>query len=634
MADSTPVQWAPVPIQWALHGKVLDDEGYHVIACSTGDLSRANFADALGRFTLGALDTLPQVSVSYLQPAAGHPGGGYLALAIHWSAGDGQRHADGALQFDDHGRDTTFTSYFCTSYRHLAQQSTTYLDMHKAFDAITLPAADALPMEVPITGAVGQTPAIDELAMRVASLLLTGAPVCVLGAENTVMQERLRFIDTVMALLPYGFRARMAAATWTRATVREHRFRLFFSSVPRSGEQQDHLVPWGEPDLVRIPRGPAGAYFDWLYDKVAPLSALGAITTGLGFGDSAADQALDLVAATRHRRRPRTRTAPLPIPDKRAAPETGQQPDGDAVARVLSECAEHVRTQSLPRLRSDITWLRNYAMSGEIAEERRRRYRTLITHFGLLRPSELSDKYEVSLYEALLVLAFAKPLTYEGYCQAEECLGGQPGVTPHQTLLAAIDRSGLADLRAKVIVYSSLDAKKLAKWFGSKEVDAFRLLRELGLQGWHRPEHARAFCDATLGYLLEKQSRYSVAEVRRVLHSSGYLAQALLRIGREQYQVHALNRLLVAAFPQEQYPDGLDEPAVTHILAGSNDAPTPALLAAVLKKVRPADAQLAWDAYVFGSITRMNLDSATHAKLYPRLPAIEREPAGLDQEAR
>ena len=81
--------------------------------------------------------------------------------------------------------------------------------------------------------------------MRVAPLLLTGRPVCVLGAEGTSHLERLEFIDTVMGLLPYGFRSRMTAATWTRATNRNHRFRLYFSSAPRADEP-DQVVIWNE----------------------------------------------------------------------------------------------------------------------------------------------------------------------------------------------------------------------------------------------------------------------------------------------------------------------------------------------------------------------------------------------------
>ena len=56
------VEAISVRAQWALHGKVLDDEGYQVVACSNGDLSRANFADALGRFTPGQLASLPHLS--------------------------------------------------------------------------------------------------------------------------------------------------------------------------------------------------------------------------------------------------------------------------------------------------------------------------------------------------------------------------------------------------------------------------------------------------------------------------------------------------------------------------------------------------------------------------------------------
>ena len=316
--------------QWALHGKVLDDEGYRVIACSNGDLSRANFADALGRFTLGQLAALPQASVSYLQPATRSPGGGYLALAIHWFAASGQRYADGVGQVDNQGRVTTFTSYFCAPYASLAPHGTTYLDMYRAFSAVTLPVRDGPPREVPVTPATRQIPGIDALAMRVAPLLLTGAPVCVLGADETSLEERLRFIDTVMGLLPYGFRARMAAATWTRPTHRDHRFRLFFSSEPRASEKPDQIVYWGEPELARIPGGDAGHYYGWLADKVTPLASLAQMYRELGFGDSADTEALRLVDEVRLWRRPRLKPmapdAPGAAARARAARQTSATP--------------------------------------------------------------------------------------------------------------------------------------------------------------------------------------------------------------------------------------------------------------------------------------------------------------------
>ena len=88
--------------------------------------------------------------------------------------------------------------------------------MYEALRAVTLTVADGPPKEVPIAMPTSRTPAVDDLAVRVAPLLLTGLPVCVLGAEGTSMLERLQFIDAVMELLPYGFRSRMTAATWTQ----------------------------------------------------------------------------------------------------------------------------------------------------------------------------------------------------------------------------------------------------------------------------------------------------------------------------------------------------------------------------------------------------------------------------------
>jgi hypothetical protein len=622
-----------VRAQWALHGKVLDDEGYQVIACSNGDLSRANFTDAVGRFTLGQLAALPQVSVSYVQPATRGPGGGYLALAIHWFAGGGQRYADGVGQVDNQGRVTTFTSYFCAPYASLAPQGTTYLDMYRAFSAVTLPARDGPPKEVPIAAATQQIPSIDALAMRVAPLLLTGAPVCVLGADETSLDERLRFIDTVMGLLPYGFRARMAAATWTRPTHRNHRFRLFFSSEPRASEKPDQIVYWGEPDLAAIPGGDAGHYYGWLADKVTPLASLAQMHRELGFGDAADTEALRLVDEVRLWRRPRLKPMAPDSPDKRDALDkrdaTRPQPataDADPVEGLLRECDEHVRILNLSRLRQDLDLLQKRLTAGAIDDVRRRRYRSLITRLELLRPHYPLGKYEGKLYDTLIALAFGSPVGYEAFCLVEDCVRKPPDAPLYRPLLEALDRADPADMRAKVIVYASHDTRKLAKWLGSRDVDAFGLISELARGAWRRKEHGRLFCDVTLQYLQEKQGRFSSAEIRRVLVRNGYLARALREVGHDQYQVHALTKLLVAAFPEEQYPLGLDEKTISEILTDTPDAPTPALLAAILRKIPEAQAPLAWAAYVYGSVARMDLDEATHGALWTRLPAIEPEP--------
>jgi hypothetical protein len=654
-----------VRAQWALHGKVLDDEGYQVIACSNGDLSRANFADALGRFTPGQLASLPQASVSYLQPAARSPGGGYLALAIHWFAGGGQRYADGVGQVDNQGRVTTFTSYFCAPYASLAPHGTTYLDMYRAFSAVTLPVRDGPPKEVSVAQGTAQIPSIDDLAMRVAPLLLTGAPVCVLGADETGVDERLRFIDTVMGLLPYGFRARMAAATWTRPTHRNHRFRLFFSSEPRASERPDQVVYWGEPGLARIPGGDAGHYYGWLADKVTPLASLAQMHRELSFGDAADAEALRLVDEVRLWRRPRLKPMAPDAPGRRDAPGKRDEPgrrgpraavppaaaaDGDPVTRLLRECDEHVRVLNLARLRQDLDLLQKRLAAGAIDDAHRRRYRSLIARLELFRPHQALGKYEGRLYDTLLALAFGGPVGYEAFCLVEDCVRQPPDAPPHGSrhapphgspqglpvapphgplhppLLEAIDRAGLADTRSKVIVYASHDQKKLAKWLGSRDVDAFGLISELARAGWRRREHGRLFCDVTLQYLQDKQGRYSSAEIRRVLVRNGYLARALCEVGHDQYQVYALTKLLVAGFPEDQYPLGLDDKTISELLADTPDAPTPALLAAILRKVPETQAPLAWAAYVYGSVARMDLDEATHGALWTRLPVIEPEP--------
>lgn len=261
-----------VTAQWALHGQVPGTDRQAVLASSSGDLSPANFADAIGRFQLGHLDNLPQLSVSYLKPA-GQPHGSHVALTVY-------RKAD--------------TRYFCVPYRPLADGAVTYGAMYQAVRGVQLPAGSGRPLRVEISQAP-HGPTLDPLAMRVAALLLTGTPVCVLSAEDTSVDDRLAFTDWVMALLPYGFRARMSAATWTRATFRDHKFRLYFSAAPRQG---DHIVHWGQPDRVVLPDGPAGDYFGRLEKSAAQWTRLANSTEAsadLRFDSEAAGKALELI---------------------------------------------------------------------------------------------------------------------------------------------------------------------------------------------------------------------------------------------------------------------------------------------------------------------------------------------------
>lgn len=601
-----------VSAQWALDGKT-DNKGYRVIACSTGDLTLGNFADALSRFQLGALNTLPQVSVSYAR-LGGQPGTSYLALAIHWFAADDQRYADGVLQLDDLGRDTAFTSYFCLPYRKLAEHAIGYEPMFAALAELRLPVVDAPPVDVTLAAPELRVPAEDNLALRVAPLLLTGAPVCVLGAEDTTMAERLRFIDSVMALLPYGFRTRMTAATWTRATNREHRFRLFFSSVPRAG-QSDHVVTWGQPDLVRLPGGAAGDYFDWLVDKTGPLSRLHELTTELALGPKAAIQALELVEGNPHRPPYRPPARELP-----AAP-----PPADYGEEMLLECVQYAETPNPTRLRSAINGLRRYAESGGIDEGRRRRYRELIARHGLLRRNYVIEKYEDRLYDALLPLAFGQPLAYDGYCQLEHCLGLKPGDSPQAELIRAIERGGMADPVAAGIVYWQLrtaEEKKLNKWLASGQLNAVDMIYQLA-RPWPFPAHARIVCDITLDYLKKLPTHYDPLRVREALRLNGFLAVALHRQHPENdhYQYSALYQFLRAA-----YPSGIDRASIIQILTGTPRPPTPALLAALLALLpRPGDWRLAHEMYAYGAITLMNVDVATRERLRDRAPAKDTE---------
>ncbi|HEY0937468.1 MAG TPA: hypothetical protein VGD91_27480, partial [Trebonia sp.] len=289
--------------------------------------------------------------------------------------------------------------------------------------------------------------------------------------------------------------------------------------------------------------------------------------------------------------------------------------------KALRDCADSIEAGHGTALRSSVRWLESQARTAALDDRRRKRYRALITRYQLLAPHPELKKQEGELYAALLALAFERPLGYPAYCEVEKCLGGEPGARLHPALLQAVRRGGLADQLTTAIVLDHLDPDQLKRWLRSGRVDVAQLISLLG-GTWVYPEHAQIVGDVTLTYLRLCPESYDPGELRKVLRQHGFLAQALYlrHPEQEQYQFYALHQFLLAAYPQ-----GLDRTAILEVLAGGNSPPpTAALFAAVLKLLSvPGEWQLACQAYLHGSATRLDVDPATAAQLRDRVPDLD-----------
>ncbi|MGH3247488.1 MAG: hypothetical protein ACRDOI_14945, partial [Trebonia sp.] len=262
--------------EWALWGKEGDETSYHVLRCSGGGLREKDFSEVITRYSPGELEGLPQYTVSWIPGVNREPE--YIALGLHELAPADPRQAAGRSRKDAAGRDIVFVRLFCVRYTELAEhvlayqdQVIGYLDLMKAVAGIQLPAGRTEQVRITLPddpSSIFGRGTFRKQAEQVAAMLLTGRQVCVLGADDVKVAERLRFIDTVMAMLPYGLRATMSAATSASSTSQDLKLRLFFAGVPRAGGRlasgrprgEDFLVEWGKLDEIDIADQAAGLY--------------------------------------------------------------------------------------------------------------------------------------------------------------------------------------------------------------------------------------------------------------------------------------------------------------------------------------------------------------------------------------
>jgi hypothetical protein len=428
-----------IAAEWALWGKEAHETGYHVLRCSRGALHEKDFSEAITRYSPGQLDGLPQYTVNWIPGANREPE--YIALGVHELAPADPQQAGGRSRVDAVGRDIVFVRLFCLRYADLAAHAVTYRnqalgyqDLIQAVAGIQPPAGATEPARVTLPAELSPIIAQGSLrkqAEQVAALLLTCRQVCLLGADDIPVADRLRFVDTVMAMLPYGLRATMSAATWASSTSQELKLRLFFTSGRRAGGRlpgsgraraEDFLVEWGHLDEIDITDQAARLYQLWLRDVKREAPAL------------LADQVDPVRFAAADLRRmvgnlPKDKSVLATLEDlarNRSAAGLGQ----DAVREAAKEATKRLRR-----------YLAGADMPADSIEAQRK-YRRYICDYRLLADDgRLSAQRKGELYDQLLRVAFGPALSYDGYCEIEQSVGDRLPTS----LRSALARFGVSD---------------------------------------------------------------------------------------------------------------------------------------------------------------------------------------------
>jgi hypothetical protein len=252
-----------VHADWAVWSKrpgTHDD--YSVLASSTGVLNPGEFYQLLKHFTPGnptaeqaAPGSLPWVMLSRF----GVGDRLYLGISV-------QRPTDDR---DGVGRPISRTSYFCVPYAELDRAPVSYQGLYEAVDKladqdlVSQSSGSPIQLAIPRLDPAVLARAVRELdAMSVAATAarLLGGPVTITGPGFPDLSDRLRFIDAVAALLPYGYRPYLTAATWSDSAAGD-RFRIVFANRARDEASR---APWRGAPPRPTADGPERAYLGYL----------------------------------------------------------------------------------------------------------------------------------------------------------------------------------------------------------------------------------------------------------------------------------------------------------------------------------------------------------------------------------
>lgn len=573
MADS---QVVTVRAQWAIRGWSAQAHAYRVLDCSTGALSNQNFAQLLDRYSPGTLESLPQLTVGWLadKNADRH----YLGLALHGRDSDGP-----AVGSDLMHR----TTYFFVDFSDFAGVAAPYAALYYGFADLAMPPTGQGSVRATVSVPKLETPK-SRLARAAAALLLTDRPVGILGADQVDFAERLKFLDDVMSLLPYGMRSRMSASTWTSSTYKSHKIRLFFASADR--QAGDHELYWDSEDTPATGIDLVDAYRAWL-DEHGRAAQLAAITEPTGFGRREVTSMLrriGLLTARRQTARPGasgSASVSGPISGSTTTPtSTSSTSEGSipSLSELIIQCADLLTSKHPESVGVNVERIKHHPANPP-TELERSRYRQLIKDYQLLRGG-LPLRYPLrnDFFEMLLGIGFGDPLSYEDYCFLEDCAAPASGKSMHRALARVIIRVMSLDFVVALLVHEVVaPAYAAPKLTGSGLTP--ELVIAMAADEALRPHHARTICGLVMPYLEEQAAGIDKAALRSALDEHGYLAPALDRCYPDQVEAQAakLTTLLGAV-----YSDGFDSQVMRDILNSPKHPATPALVSAIGAMIR------------------------------------------------
>ncbi|WP_214107536.1 hypothetical protein [Acrocarpospora catenulata] len=530
MSDPTPESSEPgavarparvrLHVEWAVEGKVPGSSGgYGLLACSRGGLTRKSFTDIRNRYVTGTPKELPQITIGW---AGGREHTRLLLIIRRWSD-----------QTDQFGRKIAATHYFSVPYGQLEEQRVSYEGLYHAlddadlvFDEAAPERGDPLKIDVPVLDPADLAGRVDDVAAGVAATLLSEAQVCLVGGESLTPLERLRFLDVVAALLPYGMRSRLSASTWTSGTA-DHDIRLSFTStVPAAA----HQVAWGSE--VAVPQD-GQAYYEKLVEYRDHLPE---VVTLL-----AAD--LELRGFTPEARRAAlVRLSRFGVTPQDPADE-GQVAVFHAPAAIegaLRVCGDHLESGDLTWLTRSMGYLEMVIADreGEFGPEEQAAYREIVQARRLLAGSaELHGDLRDSLRGVVLRIAYGPVLTREGLAHIAAQLEKMP-----IDLLSALTRLETPDPYVRLYLAGRLGGPRLPE-----------LVRRLGVDDLVRAAaekpYDRYVVETALDELDQRGRRDQDGNLAAALQEHGHLTEAIaFAYPRGERRVRRLRELLVAAY--------------------------------------------------------------------------------------